>query len=425
MIEPGSGRRRPASWLPHLALVLLAVGLVFIHVRAVPRLSPIDEFQHADALHRAIAGRLTTTGDLVAPAVLDAASCRGVENVKLPPCGGPHQAADFPDGGYDTADIHPPGYYFATAWLSAPLRWAGVGEIDAGRLIGGLWLGLGLALLWELALAIGSGRAAAAAVCVLAATTVSVLEASSAIGPDSTAMAAGGLAMLAVVRVESGRWPLWTLALAGVLAGATKAHNLVGILAASVQRGLAGTAPAAVGAGLLLAAGAAAQLLWLAARHALGHQGGATIALSQAEYVSNLNPRDVVLQTIQFFTPVNAPFTPAPLANWQVGIIHYLLNLLLTGAVLGGVLFLPAGRARSLAVGVMVAALVGGPVLVVATFLTAHSYVPSFPRYGLSLLPGMFALLAVGGGRRLPLSLLAGLAALSLLAVGWFLVRAI
>ncbi len=428
-VGPRLSSLRGGRPLPYLGLILLAVLLVGVHVRAVPKLSPIDEFQHADALHRAVQGQLTTTGDLVGGGVRKAAACRGVEKVKLPPCAGSHAPQEFPDAGFDTADIHPPAYYFLTAWLSAPLRWTGLNEIDAGRLVGGLWLSLGLILLWEVALAIGASRPAAAAVCVLAATTVSVLEASASIGPDATAMAAGGLVTLAVIRVEEGRWPVWAVGGAGLFAGATKAHNLVAVFAGSVQRWLPATAGgrrrALVEALILVAAGGVVQAAWLLIRHALGHVGGSAIPLSQAEFVSSLPARDVIPQAVQFITPVNSPYTPEVLANWQVGIIHYILNVLLTGAALGGVLFLPSGsRARSVAIGTAIAALTGGPLLVIATYLATHSFVPSFPRYGLSLLPGMFALVAAGCGRRLPLAAVSLLGVVSLLAVMAYLLPA-
>ena len=68
--------------------------------------------------------------------------------------------------------------------------------------------------------------------------------------------------------------------------------------------------------------------------------------------------------------------------------------------------------------------LLGGPFLVISTFLIRHSFLSAFPRYGLSMLPIAMAVLAVASGTRLALGAVSVLAGGSMAVVLWYLLRA-
>src|SRR5437660_6480466 len=128
-------------------ILLLSITLVGLHVRAYPKLSPIDELQHIDALYRASHGEIVRRGQLVGQEAMGEEACRGIDALfRPPPCGGPYQPSRFQEAGINTADIHPPTYYFATVGVADLLRAVGLASnlVDAGRLVGALWLGLGL-----------------------------------------------------------------------------------------------------------------------------------------------------------------------------------------------------------------------------------------------------------------------------------------
>ena len=409
-------------WLPYLLLPVLALVLVGLHVHAYRPLSAIDEFQHTDALYRATQFQVVRAGDLARDFTLNLAACRGVELNPIPPCHSSYRHADFPTGGFDTADIHSPVYYLITAAASAPLRFAGMDLVDAGRLAGAGWLAVGLILIWKLAAELGARPAARWAVCVLTACSVNVLEASATINTDATALAGGGIAALAAIRIEQRRWPIWTAPLAGAAAAILKVHNLLGAVAGTAflvlrRRWLASAA--------LLAGAVLAEASWLAIRHLLSSASLQNVPIIHGEYVDRLTASNVFLALTSMVTPLAVPYTPRFLQHQAVVLITSVQDLLLIAATLGGSMYLERGtRAHSMAVAVTGAMLFGGPFLVVSTFLVRHSYVPAFPRYGLSLVPVAMAVLAVGARTRPLLVVVGSIAAGSLAVVVWYLVRA-
>lgn len=413
---------RQRAVLPLILLPALALVLVGLHIHAYRQLSAIDEFQHVDALYRATRFQVVRAGDLALGHTLEVAACRGVERNPIPPCHSVYRHPDFPGGGYDTADIHSPVYYYLTAAISGPFRLAGMDLVDAGRLAGTVWLGAGLILIWKLAAELGARPAARWAVCVLTACSVNVLEASATVNTDATALAGGGLAALAALRLEDRRWPAWAGPLAGVAAAILKVHNLLGVLAAAGysalrRRWFAGAA--------MLAAGVGAEVAWLIVRHLLSSASLADVPIIKGEHVDHLTASNIFLGLGSLVSPLSVPYVPGFLQHEAVNLITTLQNLLLVGATVGGAAYLERGsRARAMAIAVTGAMLLGGPFLVISTFLVRHSFVPAFPRYGLSLVPVAMAVLAVAARTRLALAAVTLVAGSSLAVMIWYLLRA-
>lgn len=215
-----------------LLLLLLATVLVARYAPAHTELSRIDEYVYLDAVDKAMDGRVVRQGDLIDEYTLEIASCQGVDQYGLAgsPCGEPIERELFPyRGGYTSADIHSPVYYFLTAWSAKAVL--ALGPVDsllvAARLTGALWLGLGAVLVVALARALGASRAAAGAVAVLVLAAPSVRWTNAFITPDALNLVCGGLILLAAVQYLKGRWSPWVLVLAGALGAAVKAQNLL------------------------------------------------------------------------------------------------------------------------------------------------------------------------------------------------------
>ena len=135
-----------------IALLLGVVSILFVslHVEHYTKLSPLDELQHIDYLFRS--PEIVAPGDKVGNEALRQEACRGVDAPAfvLPPCS-PTATYDphvFQEKGYNTAALNTPLYYSITHAVGRViLTLPGVEDmVDAGRLVGALWLWAGLVL---------------------------------------------------------------------------------------------------------------------------------------------------------------------------------------------------------------------------------------------------------------------------------------
>src|SRR5690349_8139260 len=149
--------RRPAwsevAGVAGLLAVLVAVSLVLVgNIRDHPELSAIDEVGNGDYLFQASHGGMAQLGERLGPEITREMACRGVSYFPKPqgPCPGNGDPASVPGWDVTNSDIHPPTYYYVTAWIGAAiLRVAPTDSlITAGRLVNILWLGAGLVLLY-------------------------------------------------------------------------------------------------------------------------------------------------------------------------------------------------------------------------------------------------------------------------------------
>lgn len=216
------------------AFVVIATAVPAIQVR---QLSILDEAAHIDSVFRVPS--IDRSGEKFLPETLDQVSCRG--GVQQWPdwhpagCGLPQESppADYQigSGGYNTADIHPPTYYFLTAAISTVGGWfVTADQVTLMRLTGSLYLAIGVCLTWLLARRLGANRWAAFGAAGVLATAPNVLYMSSIVNVDASvimASAAFGLAVTAVWRRRSAWWLLPLLAIALMLVKMTNLGALI------------------------------------------------------------------------------------------------------------------------------------------------------------------------------------------------------
>lgn len=222
-----------------LVIVLaVVVAIAALQVRDQESFSPIDEFQHFDyTLKSPSAG--VRIGEEYGVEALNALACRGndwpgweVGAPTIPECGDPQPDLRLsPNLGYNSAYTHPPVYYSLTALIGeAVLHLPGVeSTLSAYRLVGVLWLGAGLALIWLVLGLVHLGVWRRAGLVLLVGASPVVVHASATVNPDATALLAGGLVALALLKWEAGRWPWWPMVLASALAVWLKFTNSIAV----------------------------------------------------------------------------------------------------------------------------------------------------------------------------------------------------
>jgi hypothetical protein len=217
-----------------LVLFTLCAPVVALHARKSQPLFVLDEFAYADYLHKVHDGQpFVRTGEITGQETLRELACRGYSPdiwPERPPCDSPtFNAADFPNSGIDSADIHPPTYFLVTDLGARVIMAVGVTDnlVNAGRLFGAAWMAAGLCALWFLMRALGANRWAAAIGVALVAANPSLRFSWYYLTPDAANILVGSLVVLAALRWERRGRGLAVLAGAGALAMAFKAPNII------------------------------------------------------------------------------------------------------------------------------------------------------------------------------------------------------
>ena len=444
---PRTPRPRRSGLLAVLGLLVLALGLVGLHVREYRLVSPIDEMQHIDYALKIREGELVRQGDRVDEEAMREVACRGVDAaVVVPSCEArSYRPPQFPEQGFNTAYAHPPGYYFVSGIGGFVFQvLPGVGPVTGVRLMGAAWLGGGLVALWY---ALGELRIrprARVPVLLLVASAPTVLHASATVNPDATSITIGAVTLLVVLRWEAGRASPWLLAAVAAAAMFTKATNLMGVAAAALyilfrwvqaRRGeveaagpvepgsaAAGTSPRLatrpVVAVLVMAAvaGAVTAGTWAVATAAMARMDQSEIPMAQRFHVDSLTLDQVVDSVPTALSPLRDPYLPAVIDGPFLRVADSLVDKLLVAGLVAALLMSVAGsRQRALAGATLVCLLALGPFFVVFDFYATHGYFVVPPRYGLVLVPFMGAAVAAACERtRLGLAVLWGVAGLSL-----------
>ncbi len=416
-----------------LGLSMLVVGL---HVRAYPKLSPIDELQHIDYLYRVRGGDIVRMGDRVGQDALREEACRGLDSpFPVPPCrpGVTYRSAEFQELGVNTADIHPPTYYAVTSVVARIFQLFGAESlVTAGRLAGGIWLGAGLALLWLLGEALGIRRLPLAIVLVLVASTPTVVHASATVNPDAGALLSGAGLLAAAVWFERTKRRAWPIALVAAVAVLLKTTVVLAVGASALYlvirawRGAGGLRGAwrderrlLVGAAALVAGGILALVGWVVVHQALAYVS--TNPQIERFRVPGLTGNDVAGQLLALFTPVTNPYLPGFLASNMVLAIVQLFGLALAGAGVGAFLYAQApDRRETVALAATAVLLVGGVAFTLANFfLNSGIFVAIPPRYGLSVLPMLALGLAQALRSRVSIAVTGALAIASVWVLGY------
>ncbi len=406
------GRLRPfwkADRVVLIGVVAVVVGIVVLQVRDHPKFSRVDELQHFDYVLKSPSAGVRI-GEQYGLEAVRVVACRGIDlpgwepgTPKLSECGDP-----LPDpslshsNGYNTAYLHTPVYYSATALAgSAVLRLPGVDSwLVAYRLVGAVWLAAGLALVWYALGLVNVGVWGRAAVVGLLGVSPVVVHASALLNPDATALLGGAAVLVALLKWESGRWPWWTVPAVSAVAVWLRLTNsaAVGVVAVYVvlrvwqkrdrvrERLLvAGTSFAVAVLSVL------AWRLWQRYRQLDEEQD---LPLYVAERFGYFRWTSVDDQLRAVLTPFRDQWVPEVLPRnvlVPLGGVADVGLLVLLGAA---VAFTAARSAHRALVGGVLAAMVGMGVLTMVTnywTLSRDSLAPG--RYGLAILP--FAAAAV------------------------------
>ncbi len=445
-------RRHRAHLFPVAALLALSGLLVSLHVVQFTSLSTIDELVHVDLLVKSSQLERPEQGGKVGEVAMREQACRGIErDQQLPPCDAEElDPTFFTDFGDATASSRFPVYHFVTGLTARGVQaLPGLGSIvTAARLLGALWLAGALALTWFLMAELSVPSRQRWPALVLLATTPVVLHMSSIVNADATLMATGTAVLLTVLLWERGRLH-WALAGSVVLAAVvTEETTFVAVGAAGVylvarlaqrladggwkrssvlrslggeRRLLAAVGALAVGSVLLVAVvmPAARGLLTTSSRAPSPPvtEEAREAQPPKTEYtrgIEGASAEQVAGEVGALVTPVQRPPMGRFLEGWGTDLLVEVTHWLLVGALAVALL---AGRVDPrlgpLAFGCLVAMLVTGP-LVVIDNARAGVFHAVPPRFGLPVLPALFAFLAAGLHRR------SALVVVSLLAVTSF-----
>lgn len=395
------------------ALVIFGVTgvLVGAHVISYQKISPYDEGVHYDYLVKMQQGDMVREGDLLGQIAMREIACRGIdyEGIVLPRCDQqlPFDPGQFPNLGYNSADIHSPAYYFVTAWLAKAL--VVLSPLDstfiAARLVGILWLGLGLLMAWAICRELGLRTMPTAIVLLLVTTNTWVLHASSTVNNDATALLAGGSVVLATLRWERGATPLWLVAAAAFVAPFLKVTNafaailcgLYLLLNQGARRkeegipsgGLAvrRTVLTLVGVSLL------AVTSWVVVHAALASP--VTSPLESESRASGFDLNLAVPQFLALVTPLSGSIPTDALGGLAFGAVANLVGLLIVAACFAPLLSGSfRGREDAVAGAGALSMLLSGPLFFLANYVLFGIEFGVQPRYGLSLVPALAAALA-------------------------------
>ena len=132
-------------------MLFASVGFVSANVVQQKQISPFDEYVYLDYLSKVPTQGFVRSGEETGDLARQEISCRGVQTYGLygTSCdiGAASPDETFPYSGQTGADIYTPAYFAVTWVLAQPLVWTGVSLLDAGRLVGAVWLFLGISLI--------------------------------------------------------------------------------------------------------------------------------------------------------------------------------------------------------------------------------------------------------------------------------------
>ncbi|TFD05743.1 hypothetical protein E3T25_03605 [Cryobacterium sandaracinum] len=402
---------------PIIVLILASVGFVSSHVAEQTAFSPFDEFVYLDYLAKVPTQGIVYTGDETGAEARNAISCRGVQYYGAygEGCdtGFHNNDGKYPYDGGTGASIYAP-LYFAITWAAAqPLTLLGVGLLDAGRFIGGLWLSLGTVGVYVLLRLLRIHRLSALGLSLVVLSTPAVLWASVYISTDAPTLGIAAAVGCVAVLVAKRRINLFWLPAISIVAVLFKVQNLAAVIVAGIALLVLGLLEAlgpqsrasgrgfltrlvtdkrVLGAILAVVSGAAAQVGWLLVRSANAVPGVPAAVVDSVRLPLSL--QGLLDEVFRFLRTVGQ--TDAVPTTFGI-VLTNTLTLVVIASVIGLIVEWQSRPATttSLAVATLVAALLLGPALAMAVYLSAGFYFPLPARYGMALLPAFMACIAL------------------------------
>jgi hypothetical protein len=399
-------RIEPAHRRGILGLCLLSLLLVTWFTARYTTIGPVDELQHLDYADKISHGHLVASGDTFGQTVLAEEACRGVDVVgaQVPACGtGPYDPAAFLEGGYNTAAIHPPLYYLVTGVGARTILAVHLTHsfVLAARLMGAVWLAAGLVMTWFLLAELGAREQVRWMVSVALVASPVVLYSAGTVNNDGAALFFGALICWAAIRFIRGHGRVTVLAVACAAAVLTK---FTFILAAGAAVALVLLASRGSGGGrrrlrrgalVSLAACLGTLAGWRVVAGAIAKMPLTDLPMVRQFHAESLSFDMVFTQSMVAVPPTRIPYLPAMFGSGAIAVWILLVGWMLLAGPVVAVLSADrdVDRAR-LATLCMAGTILIGPAMVLANFVQLKMYVPIPPRYGLVLVPAMFAVAA-------------------------------
>jgi len=422
------------------SIVLVTLGLLAMQATNQQRFSPIDESAHLDYVLRALEGEFVHAGDRSDPTLLRELLCRGIDSpnwtwVTCSP--DPQEFAAFAEGNANYLYVHPPVYYFLTAWTAKPLIDAGMVVLQAARLIDGVWLALGLLVLWHLLRREEVPPLARGVALLVVAAHPLMLFFGSTVTNDATALLAGGLVLAAVFAWQRGRDPSvlrWLmLPAAASFAVSLKLTNFIVVMVAGIFLLLRAwwreppereRTPAAgrylLASVLTVAGGVMVLVLWSALSPE--KPDGFVDPMWTLYGVPMLSAADLFGRLPDLVPPTRGAIAHSFLDYGAIVLIGLVFNWLLG---IASVVALVKGspKLRALVVATLAGLVLGAIFITLGNYLQQGVFIGRLPaRYGFSAMPALGLLLACASTFRPMLVGFAGVGLASVLVVGYGLV---
>ena len=390
---------------------ILALARVYLHVRKGLNLSPLDESVYIDYVLKVPTQGVVHQGEALSEHALMIQACQTWAQTQAlaNACasGDVSNLAIFPQHGITSADLYTPLYPTLTYWGMRFFTNLGANtEVLAMRYTGAIWLALAAMGMWLVARRFGLSPWAAVGAALAVIGSTPVRWAHHFVTPDATALLAG-VAMAAVGlwwihrATTTGRIvpPMVAFAVVGALVTAFKLQNFfavvtVGfwILLCTYSGSLKGLAMQVGALGLGAVVAISPQVFWVI------YRAQTTVGPFPDQDVTETFSLGFLLAETLRYIPGVAVGTGAPQLleePWAYWACQWMVIAVAVGTI--GVIFAVnlSSRLRHLGLAVVLAAVIGGPALVLASSMAAHGFIPSPERYGLSLLP--FMLLGAAG----------------------------
>lgn len=393
---------------PIIVLILASFVYVGVNVPKHREFSPYDEYVYLDYLAKVPTQLIVHKNEQVGEFARNEISCRGVvdygEFGERCDTGSHRDNVTYPYAGYSGADIYSPAYFAVTWAIAQPLTWIGLDLLDAGRMVGALWLAGGLIMLYGVMRRLKIDKSLAVGLNLLVMISPAVYWADTYLSTDAASLAAGAAVALVGVLVAQRRIAVaWLIPLAIVVV-LFKVQNLTAVVLVglalmihtlwtrSPRDGSTDRVPwhRAVCSKVFvltvtsIVAGAVAQVGWLSIRAALAGPLTAKVMVDITE--KPLTTMSLTGESFKFLFSIGFSDLPS-------GVTGMVAANVLTALSVAGVVGLLAMRANwstsvvTLAFATLIVALAMGPALAISTLALTGSYFPLPIRYGIILLP--------------------------------------
>lgn len=391
-------------------IALLAVALMYPIVLVLihsPATSPLDEWVFIDYLSKVFSQGFVRDGERVGELTNTVMSCYGViPGGTFGTCGLDLQSnlSNLPYTGLTAAAAYTPAYFWVTRILGIPFQLIGIGEVEAWRLTGAIWLAAGIVVFVLLLRKWGIQDRVILPIGLLIIASPYVWWAHTFVSTDAPSLLVGAALLYLATMVRRGELRAWWLVPLAAVSVALKVTNLVGVGLMAVY--LVGSwvvdtarskfSDADGGSHLGVRGSVTSLVIWpiIAAVSAVLVQVGwskfiaaTAIAGDRANQgiSSKLTLSELGLQATNFLSSVlsYSPFT----GHGKDFLFTPLAWIVIAGAVGAFINLRKINEPSMVVTAILVSAIAMAPALAIAVQFAQGAYFQLSPRYGASLIP--------------------------------------